>query len=114
MTKDNRKHFIKTTRCEVCDKKNSESVDKHKHHDWNVHPEFNIDNTLKTGNYIGALCFQCNILIANKQKLLTVVTHNFSKYNSKYIIAGINDDIHHPLEILTKSSECVTSLKDRY
>ena len=111
LTEQDKLKFKQAKFCQVCDKKFRNSSDKHRHHDWDMQPVYDSYGKITSGNYIAALCFQCNINISNKEKLLTVVTHNFSKYDSKFVIEGITDDMYHPPEMLTRSSECIISLK---
>ena len=112
LTEQDKVKFKRAEVCEVCDKKFRNSTDKHRYYDRDMQPVYDDYGNITTGNYIAALCFQCNISISHKHRLLlTVVTQNFSKYNSKFVIAGITDDIFQPPEILTQSRKCIISLK---
>ena len=66
----------------------------HKHHDWTIHPKRDANNKVIEGNYVGALCMNCNIKISEKKRTLPCFAHNGSKFDLKLLLQGPNKNKH--------------------
>jgi hypothetical protein len=101
------KNFNAAKKCEICNSEFRSGKDKARHHNWNC--EVVIDSITKKvikGNYLGALCFNCNSRISLKRDSLCVFAHNNSNYDSRYILQSLQ----HLTDDVTKNQSRFTLL----
>ena len=89
LTNQDKINFDNTHKCEVCDTPFKNNSDKHRHHDWYKKPVLNENKDVVVGNYLGALCFKCNVLISQKRACMPVYTHNMGGYDGKLLLEGL-------------------------
>ena len=66
-SEDERKHKHKN-QCMVCKIEiDPGDLKTHKHHDWTIKPVIVADNKVIKGNYVGALCMNCDIKILERE-----------------------------------------------
>ena len=92
LTKDEEELHATKTHCERCKRPfdpSKKSTRRVKHHNHTIWPKFANDGfTIQSGNYIGALCNQCNLSITSKRLAATVVMHNMS-YDMSMFLKGL-------------------------
>ena len=107
---DDISHASKTS-CEVCNIPSGVDIVKNRHHRWDQKLEYNEAGLLVKGNYVGALCTQCNMLISAKYCELPVIAHNSGRFDSKFIIDGFREEHFKSIELLHKTGENFLNIK---
>ena len=100
-------------KCQYCGKKFNESISadrKVRHHRWSASVERSSSGEVLTGNYIAPLCNACNLRISEQGRIMPVFAHNNTRYDMRYIIAGINDDWESPF-IVSKGGDNYLQLR---
>ena len=115
LTKSEVKDYLSKKKCMFCDaefgSKNrfGTDVQKVRHHRWNTSVEYdNFKNVVKS-NYIGAACQACNLRISLKRATLPVYAHNAGKYDHKFVLHGIKDNLSSP-NILARGGENIIQI----
>ena len=83
-------------------KHKNRDIVKVRHHQWSRKIIYDENKKHLNGNYIGALCSQCNFRISEKQRTLPCFGHNAGKYDIKFVIDGITDE---KTDVISKPGE---------
>ena len=106
LTKDDERKFQNSTNCEMCDVLFTTKKPAVRHHRWNLPAQYNDETgVLIKGNYIGALCQPCNLKISLQNIALPVFAHNGGKYDTSFVISGLNSKNFELQNLLSKSGE---------
>jgi hypothetical protein len=109
LTEHDKFNFDYTTHCPICDSPFSDVIVKCKHHDHTRTIEKDVQGNIIKGNYVCALCRQCNLKITHKRKCMPVVIHNGGKYDFKNLLKGASDSKLLISSVLSKQSDCLFS-----
>jgi hypothetical protein len=99
--------------CEVCSvvfDYNVKSNRKIRHHDHYTPGAINPDGLIIEGNYLGALCNQCNLRYTEKVRFMPVIAHNASFYDMKFILVSLDKDKFQTPNVLSKSGDSMFSI----
>ena len=117
LTQEQQQDFSLQKNCQRCNVLFSDTIPgrvAHRHHDHYIHPVFcEKTGELLVSNYIGAVCFTCNIFITSKRKRIAVVVHNLT-YDLNLLMPGFckySKETGAKLEILPKGGNGYYSLK---
>ena len=95
LTDEEEEGFMKSTRCDRCNKAfvYTKKGGKHRHHCHHTFPIKDANGIVLKGNYIGALCNKCNWKASDKRKQASCVMHNATNYDLNMLIKGLTNDV---------------------
>ena len=71
-------------------KDDEKPISKHRNHNWSQKVERKSERSVPKGNYIGALCMQCNINVTEKQNYFLFCAF-FRRYDGKFGLEGVTN-----------------------
>ena len=111
LTLEDERQFKKHQACEICKSKFSKQNLPCRHHDHFVHEERDAKGVIIKGNYLAALCNSCNLRISEKRRSIPVICHNGGKYDTKFVLEGVDGSSTRVINFLAKTAENFLSVK---
>lgn len=83
---------MRLTHCEsCCDKFWDDGKKRAQHYNHYEPGEYLPNGEVVTGNNLAELCHQCNFQITEKLRFMSCISHNFSTYDIRFILRGLDE-----------------------